>query len=94
MRWPQLRLESVSANLRKIQRMNRMAKKIMIVDDRAVSRHLVRRAATAPQDTVLECVSADEAVKSLPVFQPDCVLLGISQPAPTARAAIKSIRRK
>ena len=71
-----------------------MAKKLMIVDDRAVSRHLVRQAAATPHDTVLECASADEAVKAVGVFQPDCVLMGVSLPAPGAFTAIKSIRKK
>jgi len=73
--------------------MNRMAKKLMIVDDRAISRHLVRQAAALPQDTVLECTSAAEALKAVSVFQPDCVLMGVSLPAPGAFQTIKRIRQ-
>ena len=69
-----------------------MAKKLMIVDDRAISRHLVRQAAATPLDTVLECASTDEALKSVGIFKPDFVVMGISQPVPGALAAIKSIR--
>jgi len=65
----------------------------MIVDDRAVSRHLVRQASTTPLDTVLECASPEEALKAMGVFQPDCVMLGISLPAPGAFKAIKNIRK-
>lgn len=69
-----------------------MAKKLMIVDDRAISRHLVRQAAATPLDTVLECASTDEALKSVGIFKPDFIVMGISQPVPGAFEAIKSIR--
>src|SRR5450756_664709 len=73
--------------------MKLMAKKLMIVDDRAVSRHLVRQASATPLDTVLECASPEEAIKAMGVFQPDCVMLGISLPAPGAFKAIRNIRK-
>lgn len=71
-----------------------MAKKLMIVDERAVARHLVRKAAASPLDTVLECASPAEALKLLGTFQPDCVLLGISCPPPGAWDPIKIIRKQ
>lgn len=74
--------------------MTPMAKKLLIVDDRAIARHLVRQAAATPHDTVLECATAAEAVRAIGVFQPDCVMMGISLPAPGAFTAIKSIRKK
>ena len=74
--------------------MNPMAKKLLIVDDRAIARHLVRQAAATPLDTVLECASAADAIKAVGIFQPDCVLMGVSLPAPGAFTAIKSIRKK
>ncbi len=77
----------------KRQPMNRMAKKLMIVDDRAVSRYLVRKAAAMQLDTVLECASAAEALKSVAAFKPDCVVMNISEPSPGAINAIKSIRK-
>ena len=64
----------------------------MIVDEQAISRHLVRQVAAMPQDTVLECVSPDEAMKAVGIFKPDCVVMGVSRPAPSAFQAIKSIR--
>ena len=70
-----------------------MAKKLMIVDDRAVSRLLVRQASATAQDTVLECASADEAVKAVGIFRPDCVMMGVSLPAPGVFQAIKKIRK-
>jgi DNA-binding NarL/FixJ family response regulator len=69
-----------------------MVKKLMIVDEQALSRHLVRQVAAMPQDTVLECVSPDEAMKAVGIFRPDCVVMGVSRPVPSAFQAIKSIR--
>lgn len=71
-----------------------MAKKLMIVDDRAISRRLVRQAAASPLDTVLECASPEEALKALSTFKPDCVMLGMSCPPPGALHAIKIIRQR
>jgi two-component system uhpT operon response regulator UhpA len=69
-----------------------MTKKLMIVDDHALSRHLVRQVAAMPQDTVLECGSAEEALKAVGIFKPDCVMMGVSRPVPGAFQAIKTIR--
>ncbi len=70
-----------------------MAKKLMIVDDHAISRHMVRQVAATPQDTVLECVSPAEAMKAIGTFKPDCVMMGVSLPAPGAFPAIRRIRK-
>ncbi len=70
-----------------------MAKKLIIVDDRAVSRQLVRQVAARPQDTVLEFASAEEAVKALGTFKPDCVMMGVSLPPPGVFPAIKRMRK-
>jgi DNA-binding NarL/FixJ family response regulator len=70
-----------------------MAKKLMIVDDRAISRQLMRQAAATAHDTVLECSNADDAIKSVGVFRPDCVMMGVSLPAPNVFKAIKAIRK-
>ena len=70
-----------------------MAKKLMIVSEQAVARQLVRQAAALAHDTVLECASAEDALKVVGVFQPDCVLMGVSLPAPGAFRAIKKIRQ-
>ena len=73
--------------------MNLMARKLMIVDDHAISRHMVRQVAATPQDTVLECVSPAEAMKALGTFQPDCVMMGVSLPPPGAFPAIRHISK-
>lgn len=69
-----------------------MAKKLLIVDNRALSRHVVRQAAATPQDTVFECTSADQALAAVGIFRPDCVVMGVSHPAPGTFNAIKNIR--
>ena len=71
-----------------------MAKKIMIIDDQATARHRVRQAASTSLDTVLEFATSEEAIRVMDTFQPDCVMLGISCPAPDALQAIRSIRKK
>jgi DNA-binding NarL/FixJ family response regulator len=70
-----------------------MAKKFLIVDERAVARQAIRRAAATPHDTVLECGTADEAHQATGVFKPDCVLMGVTLPAPNTLKVIKSIRK-
>jgi DNA-binding NarL/FixJ family response regulator len=69
-----------------------MPKKLMIVDERALARHLIRQAAAAPADTVLECVSAEEALAAVGIFGPDCVMMGITPPMTGAFQAIRAIR--
>jgi len=69
-----------------------MAKKLMIVDEHVLARHMVRQVAATPQDTVLECGSPDEAVKAMGIFKPDCVMIGVTCPNPGVFKAIKNIR--
>jgi len=64
----------------------------MIVDDHAVFRHLIRQAAATAEDTVLECVNADDALKSIGVFKPDCVTMDVRMPGMCAFKAIREIR--
>jgi DNA-binding NarL/FixJ family response regulator len=48
--------------------------------------------AATPADTVLECVSADDAVKSVGVFRPDCITMDVRMPGMCAFKAIRQIR--
>ena len=66
--------------------------KLMIVDDHAVFRHLIRQVVATAEDTVLECVSADDALKSVGVFKPDCVTMDVRMPGTCAFKAIRQIR--
>ncbi len=67
--------------------------KLMIVDDHAVFRHLIRQVAATPNDTVFECVSADDALKSVAIFRPDCVTMDVRMPGSCAFDAIRSIHQ-
>ena len=69
-----------------------MAMKLMIVDDHAVFRHLIRQVVATTEDTVLECVSADDALKCMGVFKPDCVTMDLHMPGMNAFKAIREIR--
>lgn len=69
-----------------------MAMKLMIVDDHAVFRHLIRQVMATPEDTVLECVSADDALKSVNVFKPDCMTIDVRMPGTCVFKAIRQIR--
>ena len=57
-----------------------MAMKLMIVDDHAGMRTMIRQLIVAPGDTVVECASGDEALLALSDFKPDCVTMDISMP--------------
>lgn len=67
--------------------------KLMIVDDHAVYRHLIRQVAATPEDTVYECISADDALKSIAIFRPDCITMDVRMPGSCAFQAIRSIRQ-
>jgi DNA-binding NarL/FixJ family response regulator len=69
-----------------------MTMKLMIVDDHAGMRNMIRQVIAAPGDTIIECGSADDAVKSIGVFQPDCVTMDIRMPGLCAFKAIRMIR--
>lgn len=71
-----------------------MAKKLVIIDEQAAARQRVRQAAASPVDTVLEFTTAEEALKIMEAFQPDCVMLGVSCPPPNSYRDIQNIRKK
>lgn len=69
-----------------------MAMKLMIVDDHANMRVLIRQLIAVPGDAVVECSSGDEALKVLGDFKPDCVTMDISMPGLCAFKTTRSIR--
>lgn len=69
-----------------------MAMKLMIVDDHAGMRKMIRQLIAAPGDPVLECASGDEAIQAIGEFKPDCVTMDISMPGLCAFQATRSIR--
>jgi len=66
--------------------------KLMIVDDHAGMRELIRRLIAAPGDTVIECSSGDEALQAAAQFKPDCVTMDISMPGICAFKAAQGVR--
>src|SRR5262245_10613064 len=71
-----------------------MALKLMIVDDHAGARNMIRRVIARSDDTVIECGSADEALGTVGTFQPDCLTMDIRMPGNSAFAAIRAIREE
>ena len=66
--------------------------KLMIVDNHAGMRELIRQLIVAPGDSVLECGSGDEALQAVGNFKPDCVTIDISMPGLSAFEATRRIR--
>jgi DNA-binding NarL/FixJ family response regulator len=71
-----------------------MPLKLMIVDDHAGARNLIRRVIARSEDTVIECGSADEALGAIAAFRPDCLTMDIRMPGQNVFAAIRVIREE
>jgi DNA-binding NarL/FixJ family response regulator len=69
-----------------------MSMKLMIVDDHEGMRSTIRRLIASPGDDVLECASADEALRQFSEFKPDCVTMDVSMPGSCAFKATRAIR--
>lgn len=54
--------------------------KLMIVDDHAGVREMIRALVCSPDDEVRECESADEAIRVAPEFQPEFVTMDLWMP--------------
>lgn len=65
---------------------------LMIVDDHAGMRKLIRKLIAAPGDAVQECESGDDALVAAGWFKPDCVTMDVSMPGLSAFKATASIR--
>ena len=65
--------------------------RLMIVDDHAGVRKLIRQLAACPNDTVRECATGDEAVRLAPVFQPDLVTMDVRMPGLCGIEAARAI---
>jgi two-component system, NarL family, invasion response regulator UvrY len=50
---------------------------IMIVDDNARMRQMIRLLVAHPEDSVVECADGSEAVREYPTVRPDWVLMDI-----------------
>jgi len=64
---------------------------LMIVDDHAGVRRMIRDLLSAPGDTLQECASTDEAVRVADKFHPDLVTMDLRMPGQCAFAATRAI---
>ncbi len=67
-------------------------KRILVVDDNAASRELVREVLSAPARQVLEARHGMEALEMMTVLQPDLVLLDIHMPVLDGYSVLQKIR--
>lgn len=65
--------------------------KLMIVDDHAGMRRMIRHWVAASGDTVLECSSGDEAVRMAGEFRPDFVTMDVRMPGLSGLDAARGI---
>jgi DNA-binding NarL/FixJ family response regulator len=66
---------------------------LMIVDDHAGVRRMIRDLLAVPGDPLRECASADEALRVADEFRPDCVTMDVRMPGQCALAATRALRR-
>ena len=67
--------------------------RLMIVDDHAGVRQLIRQFVAATDDIVCECASGDEAIRVAPEFRPDAVTMDVRMPGSCGLKAARAIRR-
>jgi two-component system response regulator DesR len=66
--------------------------KLMIVDDHAGVRNLIRQLVAQAIDVVCECASGEEAVQAARRFQPDCVTVDLRMPGLGGFDTVRAIR--
>ena len=66
--------------------------RLMIVDDHAGVRQLIRQLVATDQDTICECASGDEAIRVAPEFRPDAVTMDVRMPGSCGLRATRAIR--
>ncbi len=65
--------------------------KLMIIDDHAGVRNLIRELVASPADAVCECASGSEAVRVARFFKPDYVTMDIRLPGLNGLEAAREI---
>jgi DNA-binding NarL/FixJ family response regulator len=65
--------------------------KLMIVDDHAGMRAMIRQIAASPDDLVCECADGREAVRQVVEFAPDCVTVDLRMPGMNGLEATRAI---
>ncbi len=69
-----------------------MTMRLMIVDDHAGVRAMIRQLVAAPNDEICECASGDEAVRVAGSFRPDAVAMDVRMPGMCGFDAVRAIR--
>src|SRR6186713_3292768 len=65
--------------------------KLMIVDDHADVRRMIRHLVAAPSDTVQECNSGEDAVRIAADFHPDFVTMDVWMPGISGLEATRAL---
>jgi len=66
--------------------------KLMIVDDHAGSRDMIRKLVSSPRVAIRECASAEEALRTGREFKPDWITMDIHMPGTNGLAAAIALR--
>jgi DNA-binding NarL/FixJ family response regulator len=66
--------------------------KLMIVDDHAGTREMIRNFLNLPGITVCECASGDEAVRRAREFKPDWVTMDVQMPGRNGFQSTEALR--
>ena len=69
-----------------------MTMKLLIVDDHAGIRAMIRQLAALPDDAVIECTSAETAIVVARAFAPDIVTMDVRLPGLGGLEATRAIR--
>lgn len=67
--------------------------RILIVDDNAEMRSIIRAMLFHPGDEIRDCSSSEEAVSSFPAFRPDSVVMDIQMTGIDGLAATRVIKQ-
>ena len=91
---PQLRKPARSVILIAVSNTGRrdMNMKIMIVDDHAGVRNLIRQLLADPRDSFVECATGEDAVQAASDFEPDYVTMDVRLPDLSGLEAARAIR--
>ena len=91
---PQLRKPARSVILIAVSNTGRrdMNMKVMIVDDHAGVRNLIRQLLAAPGDSFVECATGEDAVQTAGDFRPDYVTMDVRLPDLGGLEAARAIR--
>src|SRR5690242_1156653 len=68
--------------------------KLMIVDDHAGAREMIRKALKLPGVIVCECLSGDEAVRLAREFKPDWVTMDVWMPGSNGFESTKALHKE